>query len=179
MTADELRDFLAARGVNFDQEEIQNGLLFRCAEGEKFAVYDTGRVVCQGKPTELSKAVKDWNKPAKAASAKPKAALPAAAATGADKPVFIVYGHDTAVREGLELVLHKMGLEPIVLGNLPADGDTIIEKLERYVGEHGDVGFACVLLTPDDEGHQAGKPEQKKYRARQNVILELGMVLAR
>src|SRR5690348_5537979 len=54
-----------------------------------------------------------------------------------------------------------------------------IEKLERYLGEHGDVGFACVLLTPDDEGHEAGKPVQKKYRARQNVILELGMVLAR
>ena len=41
------------------------------------------------------------------------------------------------------------------------------------------MGYACALLTPDDEGHEAGRPEQKKYRARQNVILELGMVLAR
>jgi predicted nucleotide-binding protein len=72
-----------------------------------------------------------------------------------------------------------MGLEPIVLANLPAGGDTIIEKLERYLGETGNVGFACVLLTPDDEGHEAGKPEEKRYRARQNVVLELGMVLAR
>ena len=76
-------------------------------------------------------------------------------------------------------MLHKMGLEPIVLANLPTAGDTIIEKLERYLGEHGDAGFACVLLTPDDEGHKAGKGEEKRYRARQNVILELGMVLAR
>jgi len=36
-----------------------------------------------------------------------------------------------------------------------------------------------VLLTPDDEGYKAGKTEEKKYRARQNVVLELGMVLAR
>ena len=72
-----------------------------------------------------------------------------------------------------------MGLEPIVLALLPAQGDTIIEKLEHYLGEHGNVGFACVLLTPDDEGHLAGKLEEKKYRARQNVVLELGMVLAR
>ena len=36
-----------------------------------------------------------------------------------------------------------------------------------------------MLLTPDDEGHKAGKPEEKKYRARQNVVLELGMVLAK
>ena len=73
----------------------------------------------------------------------------------------------------------RMGLEPIILQNLPAAGDTIIEKLEHYLGEHGNVGFACVLLTPDDEGHKAGFPEEKKYRARQNVVLELGMVLAR
>jgi predicted nucleotide-binding protein len=175
MSPDELRDFLAEKGVNFKQEEIQNGHLFRCEEGEKFAAYNTGRVVCQGKPTELTKAVKDWKKPAKAAAAKPKEA---ASAAQQDKPIFIVYGHDKAAREGLELVLHKMNLEPIVLENLPAAGDTIIEKLERYLGEHGDVGFACVLLTPDDEGHESGKPGQKKYRARQNVILELGMVLA-
>lgn len=72
-----------------------------------------------------------------------------------------------------------MGLEPIIPANLPAAGDTIIEKLERYLGEHGNVGFACILLTPDDEGHKAGKVEDRKHRARQNVVLELGMVLAR
>jgi hypothetical protein len=67
------------------------------------------------------------------------------ASSHGEKPVFIVYGHDKAAREGLELVLHKMKLEPILLENLPADGDTIIEKLERYVGQHGD-GF-----TPDSQ----------------------------
>ena len=61
----------------------------------------------------------------------------------------------------------------------PTAGDTIIEKSERYLGEHGNVGFACVLLTPDDEGHPAGEPDHKRYRARQNVVLEMGMVLAR
>jgi predicted nucleotide-binding protein len=72
-----------------------------------------------------------------------------------------------------------MGLEPIVLQNLPTTGDTIIEKLERYLGQHQNVGFACVLLTPDDESHKIGRPEEKKYRARQNVVLEMGMVLSR
>jgi predicted nucleotide-binding protein len=147
-----------------------------------FVAYHTGKVVPQGQPTDLSKAVRNWKRDSKAAAPRypeAKAALVAAPAA-ADRPVFIVYGHDTGAREGLELVLHKLGLKPIVLENLPAAGDTIIEKLERYVGEHGNnVGFACVLLTPDHEGHDAGKPEQKKYRARQNVILELGMVLAR
>ena len=76
---------------------------------------------------------------------------------GPDRRVFVVYGHDTAARDALELLLHKMGLEPIILQNLPAAGDTIIEKLESYLGEHANVGFACELLTPDDEGARCGE----------------------
>src|SRR6267142_1156088 len=34
------------------------------------------------------------------------------------------------------------------------------------------------LVTPDDEGHAKDKPEEKAFRARQNVVLELGMMLA-
>ena len=37
--------------------------------------------------------------------------------------------------------------------------------------------FAVVLVTPDDEGHPKDRPDEKKYRARQNVVLELGMML--
>lgn len=181
MKPDELREFLLERAVGFDEQEVPYGRKFKCEAGEVFVAYDSGKVVCQGKPTELSTTVKNWKQPAKGGQvqAKEKPAVVAPVVTAEDKPVFIVYGHDMAAREGLELVLHKMGLKPIVLENLPADGDTIIEKLEHFVGEHGNVGFACVLLTPDDEGHEAGKASQKKYRARQNVILELGMVLAR
>jgi hypothetical protein len=51
MSPDELRDFLVERGVNFNQEEMQYGFLFRCEEGEKFAAYNTGRVAwaCLGR----------------------------------------------------------------------------------------------------------------------------------
>lgn len=99
--------------------------------------------------------------------------------TSPAKTIFIVYGHDTESRDALELLLHRWQLNPIILQNLPAAGDTIIEKLEQYIGQHGNVGYACVLLTPDDEGHEAGASEKRQYRARQNVVLELGMVLAR
>jgi predicted nucleotide-binding protein len=68
-----------------------------------------------------------------------------------------------------------MRLEPVILQNLPIAGDTIIEKLESNI----DVKYACVLLTPDDEGYRAGNDNEKKLRARQNVILELGMFLVR
>lgn len=47
----------------------------------------------------------------------------------------------------------------------------MIEKIERY----SDVGFAVVLLSPDDTGYaNAEGPKSARPRARQNVILELG-----
>ncbi len=60
MTADELRDFLTQRDVKFEENEIQHGTRFKCGSGEVIVAYNTGTVSCQGKPTELSKAVKDW-----------------------------------------------------------------------------------------------------------------------
>lgn len=87
--------------------------------------------------------------------------------------VFVVYGHDMEVRDRIESIIKGFGLEPIILDQIPGVGNTIIEQLEEQIKG---AEFACVLLTPDDEGHPKDKPDEKKYRARQNVILELGMV---
>lgn len=178
MTPDELRKFLTLKGARFQEEAIQHATQFRCSGGETFAVYTSGRVVLGGKRSELSQAVEALEEGVVAEGAVRYGGAAVAAAPPAPS-IFIVYGHDETARDALELLLRRMGFEPIILARLAAAGDTIIEKLERYLGEHGNVGFACVLLTPDDEGHRAAHPEEKKYRARQNVILELGMVLAR
>lgn len=68
-------------------------------------------------------------------------------------------------------------LEPLILDQLAFEGQTIIEKLEKYTGN--DVRFADVLSTPDDEGYARGKADEKKFRARQNVVFELEMLLAK
>lgn len=179
MTADELRALLNDRGVRYTEKPTQNGVRFDCQSGEIFNVFDTGRMSFQGKTTSLTEDVKSIYENAPAPVERAREIGVQQPQQEAAAPVFIVYGHDTAARDQLELILRRMKLEPIILGHLQAAGDTIIEKLERYVGEHGNAGFACILLTPDDEGHKAGKPEEKKYRARQNVVLEMGMVLAR
>lgn len=84
--------------------------------------------------------------------------------------VFIVHGHDEAALQGLARFLEKLGLEAIVLMERPNMGRTIIEKFEDSAGE---VGFAVVLMTPDDVGGVAAGDSQSS-RARQNVIFELG-----
>jgi predicted nucleotide-binding protein len=74
-------------------------------------------------------------------------------------------------------MLRRWDLDPLILDQLPSEGQTLIEKLEKYARE--DVSFAVVLATPDDEGNVKGKPDEKRYRARQNVVLELGLLLAK
>ncbi|MDT0212570.1 nucleotide-binding protein [Rothia sp. ARF10] len=184
MNVEEVCAFLKQRGVEFDLRDVEHGrqIKAKTTQAESVVVYNTGRVVIGGKKSQLRDELEAWKasgfSPSTVALTKPTG-TEGAAPVGLDKRVFIVYGHDTAARDSLELLLRRMGMDPIVLANLPAGGDTIIEKLERYLGGAGNVGFACVLLTPDDEGHRAGELDEKKYRARQNVILELGMVLAR
>lgn len=63
----------------------------------------------------------------------------------------------------------------MILDQLISSGQTIIEKLEEYTSQ---VNFGIVLSTPDDIGYAKNKEENKKYRVRQNVVLELGMLLS-
>lgn len=91
------------------------------------------------------------------------------------RKVFVVYGHDNTARTQLEAMLRRWEIEPLILDQLPSEGQTLIEKLENNTQK---AEYAIVLATPDDEGHMAGKPDEKQSRARQNVVLELGMMLA-
>lgn len=105
-----------------------------------------------------------------------------AAAPAPAKPqrqIFIVHGHDTGARDQLELALHRLGLEPFVLMNTSGEGKTLIEALEGKIGRDYSSDFGIVLMTPDDVGYaKKDGPERAEPRARQNVILETGMLLS-
>lgn len=92
-----------------------------------------------------------------------------------DKEVFIVHGRDEEAKEKVARFIEKFDLNPIILHEKASKGMTIIEKIEHY----SDVGFAIVLLTPDDVGATKDERDQLKPRARQNVLLELGYFLGR
>lgn len=86
------------------------------------------------------------------------------------RKVFIVHGHDNGAKDYLARVLTELDFYPIILHEQANGGKTVIEKFEKYAGQ---VIFAVVLFTPDDEG-KAKNDEDLKARARQNVIFELG-----
>jgi len=90
--------------------------------------------------------------------------------------VFIVHGHDDGAKQAAARFVEKLGLTAIILHEQTNEGRTIIEKFEA----HGAVGFAVVLLTPDDRGGTATASfEEQKLRARQNVVFELGYFVGR
>jgi predicted nucleotide-binding protein len=92
------------------------------------------------------------------------------------KKVFVVHGHDGEPKEAVARFLEGLRLQPVILHEQANQGRTIIEKFEQ----HADVGFAVVLLTPDDVGGVSGLVfSSQKPRARQNVVFELGYFIGR
>lgn len=94
-----------------------------------------------------------------------------------EKKIFIVHGHDTTSLEQLELVLRRLGLAPYVLQNNDGESRTLIEALEQQIYDRS--AFGIILMTPDDYGYKKAQTDaDRQPRARQNVILEMGMVMA-
>ena len=138
-------------------KEIPHGKSVRLSNGGIINCYNSGSHTVQGKAQDEVKAVIEGD------------------TTADSRKIFVVYGHDEIARTQLEAMLRRWDLEPIILDQQASGGQTIIEKLEEY---GADVGYAIVLATPDDEG-KAKTEATYKSRVRQNVVLELGMFLAK
>jgi predicted nucleotide-binding protein len=93
-----------------------------------------------------------------------------------NKKVFIVHGKDINMRDKMEAFLGKLHIENVILENETNEGKTIIEK---FLEKTSDCNFAIVLLSPDDIGGLSTDITSQSFRARQNVILELGFFLGR
>jgi len=100
-------------------------------------------------------------------------------ATPTTNRIFLVHGQDDEAKAVVARFIASCSLEPIILHEQANGGRTVIEKFEK----EADVGFAVVLLTPDDVGgiRLGGQiaSDDLKARARQNVILELGYFAGR
>ena len=150
--------------------KIQNAVRFTLEEGVNVNLFNTGTcTVDGGSENDFKSKVKAF------VQAGPNGAASESGKSSSGRRVFVVYGHDTTALDQLKSMLQTFKVEPIILPDIPGVGDTIIEKLERLT----DADFACVLLTPDDVGAEKCEPNNLRPRARQNVVLELGMVLSR
>ena len=88
--------------------------------------------------------------------------------------IFVVHGHDGALKNELARLLERLGLQPVILAEQAERGQELLSKLRSHLA---DVGYAFILLTPDDFGGSTASPEERSPRARQNVIFEHGLLL--
>ena len=96
-------------------------------------------------------------------------ALQVAWIEGAPK-IMIIHGRSTdrdALKEYLLLHVGRV----VVLADEYAATQPIPQKVERFAAS---VDGASALLTPDDTGGLAGKPDAQQSRARENVWIEVG-----
>jgi predicted nucleotide-binding protein len=87
--------------------------------------------------------------------------------------VFVVHGHDQGSVAVVRRILERQNFEVKVLQTLPSRGRTIITKFRE---EAAGVGFAVVVMTPDDLG-KAKDAADLNRRARQNVVFEHGFFI--
>lgn len=187
---DDLRTIV--RGCGFEIEAVtdqEHGHQIRTVEGAVINWYPSkGTLVFQGKKEPREQLEAAWAtytgartpalRVAEGGDTIPEPVAPVSQT--ANKKVFVVHGHDTNAREQLELVLHKLGLDPFVLANTGGGGLTIIEALEAEIGPKStQARFGIVLMTPDDMGYsKVDGATNAQARARQNVVLEMGMLVS-
>jgi hypothetical protein len=88
--------------------------------------------------------------------------------------IFLVHGRNHEARETVRSFLIRCAQrDVIVLDEAPGLGADILGKLLTHAEK---ASYAVVLLTGDDEGRAIGDSDLR-HRARQNVILELGLFI--
>lgn len=90
--------------------------------------------------------------------------------------VFIVHGHNEQMKQSVARTIEKLGLVPLILHEQASKGRTIIEKFT----DNSEVLYSIVLLSADDIAYlRSDSPKNSKFRARQNVIFELGYFIGK
>ena len=103
-----------------------------------------------------------------------QSAMPAQAST--PRRVIVVSGTDVVMKQALTGALTKLWLVPVVMHEEPSQGRKIVEHFADYA----DVGFAVVLLSPDDYVYaKAEEATKRKLSPQQDVIFTLGFLLGK
>lgn len=112
---------------------------------------------------------------AKEARGGPQAGIPE---PGVPDSVFVVHGHHVSSLNEVDAYLTELGIKTIVLSRIAGPAQSLFQK---FLSSSTSARFAIVILTADDMGASliqydaAGVGEKAlQFRARQNVILELG-----
>lgn len=98
--------------------------------------------------------------------------------TATPDSIFIVHGHDESALAEVKVFVEGIGVRPVVLKEAAGPDQSLLQRFFRVAGK---AKFAIAILSADDVGASRiqfdaiGVGEKAlQFRARQNVILELG-----
>ena len=130
---------------------------------------------CRGRSLQLlNQAVSFLKEELEANARTPQPGATAQAPASPSPKVFLVHGRDNEAKNEVARFLDKIGLEAIILHERAHAGRHLLTKFQE---EAGDVGFAVILITPDDACSGPGEPQRS--RPRQNVVFELGFFIGK
>ncbi|WP_273754990.1 TIR domain-containing protein [Bartonella sp. MM73XJBT.G] len=182
-TSEDLKNIVCKCGYQIKEDRLlphqsPGTLQIKTSNGGVIIWYkQTGKLQIQGKENIKQKLKEDLAKNIEETSTTPSPKASSHISTPSSK-IFIVHGHDHGSLTKLENALLKLRLEPSALQNTSGNGLPIIETLKKEICKDS-IGFSIVLLTPDDIGYARSDGETKaQFRARQNVIFEMGMLTA-
>lgn len=175
---DELRDKVLLTGVNGEWKDLGQQKQFRADTGAILNFWPSNKTInFQGNKDAATDLEYKLNSDVLDAGAGGTVRVAPSAKAAAETKIFIVHGHDTNSLDQLELILRRLGLDPYILQKNDGKSRTLIEALEQQI--YSQSAFGIILMTPDDYGYtKTGTDADRQPRARQNVILEMGMVLA-
>jgi predicted nucleotide-binding protein len=130
---------------------------------------------CRGRSLLLlNQAVSFLKEELEADTRTPQPDATAQAPASPSRKVFLVHGRDNEAKSEVARFLDRIGLEAIILHERANAGRHLLTKFQE---EAGDVGFAVILITPDDACSGPGEPQRS--RPRQNVVFELGFFIGK
>ena len=98
------------------------------------------------------------------------------ASSSAKRRILVVCGADDEMKKAITSALSKLWLIPVLLCEEPSHGRKLLERSADYA----DVGFAVVLLSPDDFAYAKNEDSTtRKLKPRQEVVFELGYLLGK
>lgn len=125
MKKEEVLGILQDNGFVLDEEKaIAYGIQFLFRNGAKISVFDKGTVTPQGQHIDQVKVLLGLAAPTGNSSA-------TATTIAVRRKVFVVYGHDPDSRSQLEAMLRRWDLDPLILDQLPSEGQTISKSLKN------------------------------------------------
>jgi len=105
---------------------------------------------------------------------------PNAPSRSAERPdsVFVVHGHDVEALRAVCIALEEVAVKPVVLSQSLGQSQSLLQK---FLNASREARFAVVIVSGDDYGASTLQYDAEgvgdralQFRARQNVILELG-----